>query len=363
MAFGFRKSSDTATGRDALAEAEIVDLALPILWLLGKTGAGKSTLIRELTGLSLIEIGNGFQPCTMTSQRFDYPPHAPLLRFLDTRGLGEASYDPAEDLAACAGHSHIVLVVCRLDDPVQGEVADALGAVLRRQRDLQVLVVHTGADLVADPGARDRALHANRGLIQAAAKRTLPEVVVAMPPGVPMPPPDREALTDRLLEMLPAAGLVLARQRASDAEERAFQAVRPRVLFYAGLAGVTDVAPIVGAVSVPATQMAMLRELGQRYKVPWTRRLMANFIGALGVTTLVRFGGSFGLRQLGKLIPVVGQTAGAALAGSLSFAATYALGRVAAQFLHARSVGETPTPDDLQDAYRAALKRASGERN
>ncbi|MGI9569635.1 MAG: kinase, partial [Desulfobulbia bacterium] len=39
---------------------------IPTLWLLGKTGAGKSTLIQALTGDSQVEIGNGFQPCTRT---------------------------------------------------------------------------------------------------------------------------------------------------------------------------------------------------------------------------------------------------------------------------------------------------------
>ncbi|OQX04763.1 MAG: kinase, partial [Thiothrix lacustris] len=63
---------------------------LPTLWLLGKTGAGKSSLIHALTGDTKIAIGNGFQPCTQTAQAYDYPSTTPLLRFLDTRGLAEA---------------------------------------------------------------------------------------------------------------------------------------------------------------------------------------------------------------------------------------------------------------------------------
>ena len=59
---------------------------LPTLWLLGKTGAGKSTFIQALTGLSAIEVGNGFAPCTKTAKAYDFPQAKPVMRFLDTRG-------------------------------------------------------------------------------------------------------------------------------------------------------------------------------------------------------------------------------------------------------------------------------------
>ena len=35
---------------------------LPTLWLLGKTGAGKSSFIQAVTGDSSVEVGNGFAP-------------------------------------------------------------------------------------------------------------------------------------------------------------------------------------------------------------------------------------------------------------------------------------------------------------
>lgn len=336
---------------------EAVERALPILWLLGKTAAGKSSLIRALTGLDAVEIGNGFAPCTRTSRRFDHPATAPLLRFLDTRGLGEAGYDPAEDIAACAGHAHAILVLCRLDDPVQGEVAETLGKVMAAQK-MPALLVHTGGDLLPDPEARERARAATAARIGKAVGHPLPEVEIALPPDAPPDPAQYDALIAHLLDLLPAAALLLARRDAHRGEQAAFDEVRNRVLFYAGLAGTTDIAPFVGAVSVPAAQMAMLRELGQHYRLSWSRELMAAFLGALGLGVAARFGASYGLRQLGKLVPVYGQTLGAAAAGSLSFAATYALGRAAGHFLYHRARGEAPDPEALRAAYRSALKRA-----
>jgi len=50
--------------RDAIKAAPI-----PLLWLFGKTGSGKSSIIRMLTGATEAEIGNGFRPQTKSSMR------------------------------------------------------------------------------------------------------------------------------------------------------------------------------------------------------------------------------------------------------------------------------------------------------
>src|SRR5881227_996167 len=75
-------------------------LPVPVFWLLGKTQTGKTTLIKYLTGADQAEIGKGFRPCTRYSRLYEFPTaEAPLLRFLDTRGVDEPGYDPTEDLA------------------------------------------------------------------------------------------------------------------------------------------------------------------------------------------------------------------------------------------------------------------------
>ena len=75
-----------------------------------------------LTGDPRAEVGQGFEPCTRTAAFYDVPPEAPLLRFLDTRGLGEANYDPANDISWCEEQSHLMLVVMQVSDPVQHAV-------------------------------------------------------------------------------------------------------------------------------------------------------------------------------------------------------------------------------------------------
>lgn len=115
-----------------------------VVWLLGKTGAGKTAIIAALSGDPRAEIGQGFEPCTRTAAFYDVPPEAPLLRFLDTRGLGEPSYDPAGDMAWCEQQSHLLLVVMQVADPAQDEVLRALRKVRRRHRDWPMIVAQTG---------------------------------------------------------------------------------------------------------------------------------------------------------------------------------------------------------------------------
>src|SRR5205809_338620 len=96
--------------------APIADKALrfaPVVWLLGKVQSGKTSIVRELTQADDAEIGSGFRACTRTARVFDFPGEAPIIRFLDIRGLGEAAYDASEDIGFCEGRAHLILAVVK----------------------------------------------------------------------------------------------------------------------------------------------------------------------------------------------------------------------------------------------------------
>jgi uncharacterized protein (DUF697 family)/lysophospholipase L1-like esterase len=58
--------------------------------LIGKPQAGKSSIVRGLTGVSAEIIGQGFRPHTQNTERYAYPSEdLPLLIFTDTVGLGD----------------------------------------------------------------------------------------------------------------------------------------------------------------------------------------------------------------------------------------------------------------------------------
>src|SRR4029434_6068348 len=100
----------------------------PVIWLFGKVQSGKTAIIRALTGAERAQIGSGFAPCTRWATRYDFPnTDFPLAVFLDTRGLGEAGYDPREDVAAFQAEAHMLLVVVRAMDM---DLEQLLGALI-----------------------------------------------------------------------------------------------------------------------------------------------------------------------------------------------------------------------------------------
>ena len=62
--------------------------------LIGKPQAGKSSIVRGITGVSAEIVGQGFRPHTQNTERYAYPSEdLPLLIFTDTVGLGDIEKD------------------------------------------------------------------------------------------------------------------------------------------------------------------------------------------------------------------------------------------------------------------------------
>ena len=85
---------------------ETVRTALPTTeaLLIGKPQAGKSSIVRGLTGVSDEIVGQGFRPHTQHTQRYAYPSDdLPLLIFTDTVGLGDVNQDTQTLIQELAG--------------------------------------------------------------------------------------------------------------------------------------------------------------------------------------------------------------------------------------------------------------------
>ncbi len=367
------------------AIAERARAAAPVVWLAGKVQSGKSSIVRALTGCGEAEVGLGFKPCTRTARVFDFPPEAPVIRFLDTRGLGEAGYDPAEDIAVCEGRAHIILAVMKALDHDQGAVLGVVRAARTRHGSWPVAVAQTSLHEAYAPGAghilpypfgegwelAPAATGAPPALARGlAAQRRLFETVpgsgaIAFAPidftreGDGFEPRNYglDALIETLRRTAPeglAASLEAARGEAGSERMRR---ARPHIAGYAIAAGAADAAPGVGLVAVPGVQAKMLHSLARIYGVRWDRRALAEFAAALGAGTAMKALSAFGIRELIKFIPVYGQTAGAAAAAAASFAMTFALGQAACAFLERRRSGPV-APGALKAAYRDALDEA-----
>jgi uncharacterized protein (DUF697 family) len=355
----------------------------PLVWLIGKVQSGKTSIVRALTGASDAEIGAGFRACTQTARIFDFPAAAPIIRFLDTRGLGEAAYDPTADIAYCEDRAHLMLAVVKAMDAEQGAVVEAVRAARERHPDWPVVVAQTtlhegyaagevhllpypfasdAATPAAVPEPLRRAMAHQRSLFEGLPGRGAIRFVPLdlTQPGDGYEPADYglEALIASLTDVAPGAVKVALRGlpgAESDADARSANAY---ILGFAAAAGASDALPVAGVVTVPVLQAAMLRQLAQIYDVGWDRRAYAEFLAALGTGTLVRTASTFGIRQLVKLVPVYGQTVGAATAAAASFAATYAIGKAASYYIARRRRGAEV--EDLATVYRDALRDAFG---
>jgi uncharacterized protein (DUF697 family) len=365
-------------------EQQVVSLAgeaAPLIWLLGKVQSGKSSIVRALTEATSAEIGSGYKPCTKTAAIFDFPSEAPAVRFLDTRGLGEKGYDPAEDIAFHEKQAHLILAVMKALDPQQDAVVEAVTAARRRHPDWPVIVAQTGLHEGYRPnenhinpypfgkegaeGALSENLVRSLGY-QRTLFRNLPGkgLVIFVPLDFTQPGDGFEPATYGLAELLAAlelaapAGLVSAlKEINAKAGDRFAIAAHPHIVGYATAAAAADALPVAGAVAVPAVQSKMLHSLARIYGVEWNRKSLGEFAAALGIGAVSRIAASFGLRELVKLIPLYGQTAGAAAAAAASFATTFAIGKAACYFLSQNRAG-TSDPSGVAKAYSAALAEA-----
>ncbi|AHB47791.1 hypothetical protein W911_04215 [Hyphomicrobium nitrativorans NL23] len=378
---GRPRAAEAAEGRSQQTE-----LQAPVVWLLGKVQSGKTSIIRAITQASDADIGDGFRPCTRTARLYAFPDDTPVLRFLDTRGLGEVAYDPADDLAISEAAAHLIVATMRATDPDQGAVRDALHRVRSRHPDWPIVVAQTTLhdayplgqghtqpypfDPHAPPEAIDRIpVDLMRAL---AYQRTLLDNLPGKGPLLFIPidltkPEDAlaphdyglDALTEALSTVAPHGMLAALQAMPGFAADPKARSADPIVMGHAMAAAGGDLVPfpVAGTIAATTVQARMLARLGTLYGVAWDRRAYAELSAALGAGTLTKVAASVGLRQLAKFIPVYGQTAGAAASAAASFAVTYALGRAAIRYLHGRRLGLTDSRD-IAETYRQSLREA-----
>ena len=141
--------------------------------------------------------------------------------------------------------------------------------------------------------------------------------------------------------MLPIIALLRDNGEHLSQEENNFNRLKTEILWYSGSAGATDTIPGLGLITVPAIQGKMLHSLANQYGITWDKQSLAEFIGTLGTGFGLLYLSKLGVRQLIKFIPVYGQTVGAVTAAAVSFASTFAIGRVACKYLYHKQRGES----------------------
>ncbi len=366
--------------REAELQAHLEQLRsripVPVFWLFGKTQSGKTTLIKYLTGATDAEVGQGFRPCTRFSREYQFPTReSPILSFLDTRGLDEPGYDPAEDLARFHDLAHVVVVTVKALDHAQDNMLTHLRAIRQNQPRRPVVLVltclheaypqqqHPPYEVVSGAGAGDavyqesppaqvadllRSLAEQRKRFEGLVDRVVPVDVTPPEEGFKDADYGGEALKRALVEVLPAA----YRQTFLTVEE-ANRSLRdlyarhatPYITFYSLLATTAGAIPVpwVDLLILPGIQTRMIHHLAKLYGQPLKAQHFAELGGAIGLGMLMRQG----IREVMKFIPYVGSVAGGALAG----ASTFALGKAACFYYSGVQKGHAPSPDEIRRYY------------
>ena len=371
--------------RDAIKSAPI-----PLLWLFGKTGSGKSSIIRMLTGASEAEIGNGFRPQTKTSMQFDFPDdQTPIARFLDTRGIGEAGYDATADLEEIDPLAHLMIVTVRLTD----QATDCLVEPLRQFRQANpqrkvVLAISCLHD--AYPGKQHPAPDPFDGMnasdfsgakLSASARDSIlsgfPDEVLTLIEGklevfhglvdawVPIDLTGEQSgfdeenfgsdrLKERILNLLPSAYRQSLRQiddlhqSLLDAHQRV---CAPVILAHSFLAASAAAIPVpwVDIPVVLAIQSRLAYKLAGLNRQPLDGPTLARVSAAIGGQVAVQLG----LRGALKMIPWVGM----AVNSAATFAYTYAMGWAWNWYFTKLSQGHLPSDEELRNVYAEQLKQ------
>lgn len=336
---------------------------------------GKTSIIRALTGAERAQIGSGFIPCTRWAARYDFPSaDFPLAVFLDTRGLGEAGYDPREDLAAFQAEAHMLLVVVKAMDMALEQLLSALETTVRAKPSWPVVVAQTtlhegcplswrdhphpypfAASTLPDtvPADLARALAFQRSLFaRIPVQRFVPLDFTLPEDGFTDPFYGREALLDALAEAHPHAAYQTLRQLPQLTQELKslhFRQAQPHILAYALAAGAVGAAPLPVAdlPLISALQLKLLHTIASLYRQPLEVKTFLEVAGTVGLGVLFRQGA----RSLLKVVPGFGS----AVSGLYAGAATYALGCALCFYYQVLFDGHLPRPEQLQAFYKEKL--------
>ncbi|CAA9892454.1 conserved hypothetical protein [Candidatus Methylobacter favarea] len=347
----------------------------PVIWLLGKTQSGKSSIIRVLTGSSAAQIGNGFKPCTRTAMLFDFPdPETSFIRFLDTRGLSETGYDPTDDMKWCERQAHLLIVVMRAMDHQQDAIVAAVKQIHKTHPKWPIIVAQTslhegypgrtmehvipypfaaGKMAAAVPADLRCSLLKQREYFPRMKAHFVPVDFTLPEDGYAPADYGVDALWSAIEEALPG-GLKAMLEQNSQADG-IWQTLHPSIVSYSISAGMAAAIPLpaTSLATVMAIQARLFHNIAKAYGLPLTRQSLSEIISAVGLGVLAGMGG----RELLKLIPVYGQSVALGVAGIYTAAITYALGKTLCFYFAQTKQRKELNPEDLREVFKAEFAR------
>jgi uncharacterized protein (DUF697 family)/predicted GTPase len=359
--------------------------------LIGKPQAGKSSIVRGLTGVSAEIIGQGFRPHTQHTERYAYPSNdLPLLIFTDTVGLGDVNQNTQAiaqeligDLQQDNGCARVLILTVKINDFATDTLKQIAQTLRKRYPDIPCLLVVTclhelyPADVTNHPPYPPNYPEVQRAFQAIRDSFSRLSVGEASPEGIRAVMIDftleedeytpvfygLEALRDTLAELLPEAeaGAIhqLLDQGASEQIGNLYRDIGRRYMGAFAVIAATLAAvplPLATMPMLTALQVSMVGLLGKLYGQTLTPSQAGGVVSAIAGGFLAQAIG----RELIKFIPGFGSV----IAASWAAAYTWALGEGACVYFGDLMGGKKPDPQEIQsvmeEAFKAAKERFKG---
>ncbi|WP_100227066.1 YcjF family protein [Spirulina subsalsa] len=345
--------------------------------LIGKPQAGKSSIVRGLTGVSAEIVGQGFRPHTQNTQRYAYPSEElPLLIFTDTVGLGDINQDTEGlieellgDLAQETKRARVLILTVKIND----FATDTLRRIAQKLRQQYPMVpsvlavtclheVYPKEVMEHPPYPPDlpevgRVLTALQGDFAGLCDRTVLLDFTLEEDGFTPVFYGLEALRDTLADLLPEAEAKaiyqLLDEGAGEQLGMLYRDVGRRyILAFSVMAATVAAVPLPFATMPVLTtlQVSLVGVLGQLYGQTLTPSQAGGVVSAIAGGFLAQAIG----RELIKFIPGLGSV----IAASWAAAYTWALGEGACVYFGDLMGGKKPDPQKIQQVMREAFDAA-----
>lgn len=347
--------------------------------LIGKPQAGKSSIVRGLTGVSADIVGQGFKPHTQHTERYAYPSEdLPLLIFTDTVGLGDLGQSTeavvaelVQDLEANPTQARILILTVKITDFAIDTLRQIAQGLRRQFPAIPCLLVVTATHEVYPAEVTDhppyppaleavqRPFSALEESFGAIADRAVLIDFTLDEDGFTPVFYGLDALRDALADLLPAAEAQALYQLLDEQTEAARQlgslyrdVGRHYISAFAVMAATLAVVPIPFATMpmLTALQVSMIGILGQLYGQTLKPSQAGGVASAIAGGFLAQMVG----RELIKFIPGFGSV----VAASWAAAYTWALGEGACVYFGDLMGGKKPDPKRIQAAMAEAFTAA-----
>lgn len=360
-----------------ILEAVRAELPTTEALLLGKPQAGKSSIVRGLTGVSAEIVGQGFRPHTQHTERYAYPSSdLPLLIFTDTVGLGDVSQDTQSIIQELVGdwkqetrRAKVLILTVKIND----FATDTLRQIAQQLRysypHIPCLLVVTclhevypvgTANHPAYPPDYEEVNRAFAAIEQAFAplcdRAVLIDFTLEEDGYIPVFY-GLDALSNSLADLLPEAEARAIYQLLDRGVGKQLGSLyrdvgRRYILAFSVMAATIAAVPLPLATMPALTtlQVSMVGLLGKLYGQTLTPSQAGGVVSAIAGGFLAQAVG----RELIKFLPGFGSV----IAASWAAAYTWALGEGACVYFGDLMGGKKPDPQKIQSAMQEAFKAA-----